>query len=72
MVEGELGGASVGIDGDDALRRVSQVAETLDGAGLTVRDLGLRRPTLDDVFLQLTGNPPAGADVASETQGVRA
>jgi ABC-type transport system involved in cytochrome c biogenesis permease component len=34
-----------------------------------VSDLGLRRPTLDDVFLQLTGAPPsengAGAEVAT-------
>ena len=33
----------------DALRR-------LDGAGITVLDVGLRRPTLDDVFLSLTGH----------------
>jgi ABC-2 type transport system permease protein/oleandomycin transport system permease protein len=28
--------------------------------GIGVSDLGLRRPTLDDVFLQLTGAPPSG------------
>ena len=28
----------------------------LDRAGIPVRDVGLRRPTLDDVFLQLTGH----------------
>ncbi len=28
----------------------------LDRAGIHVRDVGLRRPTLDDVFLQLTGH----------------
>lgn len=33
----------------DALRR-------LDGAGVRVDDVGLRRPTLDDVFLTLTGH----------------
>ncbi len=54
----------VGIDGEHALQRVAQVAAALDEAGLTVRDLGLRRPTLDDVFLQLTGNPPSDAEVA--------
>ena len=32
----------------DALRR-------LDGAGIAVDDVGIRRPTLDDVFLSLTG-----------------
>ena len=57
----------VGIDGHDALARVSQVASALDGSSLTVRDLGLRRPTLDDVFLQLTGSAPPGDPDAPET-----
>ena len=48
----------VGVDGHNALGRVSQVASALDAASLSVRDLGLRRPTLDDVFLQLTGSQP--------------
>ena len=29
---------------------------TLDGAGIRIADIGLRRPTLDDVFLSLTGH----------------
>lgn len=33
-----------------------------DDAGLTVSDIGLRRPTLDDVFLQLTGRHTAAPD----------
>jgi ABC-2 type transport system ATP-binding protein len=33
----------------EALRR-------LDGLGVTVQDVGVRRPTLDDVFLSLTGH----------------
>ena len=28
----------------------------LDAAGIEVLDVGLRRPTLDDVFLSLTGS----------------
>jgi ABC-2 type transport system ATP-binding protein len=35
----------------------------LDGAGIDVLDVGLRRPTLDDVFLTLTGH---GAEETSE------
>jgi ABC-2 type transport system ATP-binding protein len=31
------------------------VAIALDGCGVRVRDLTLREPTLDDVFLELTG-----------------
>jgi len=46
------GGASVLME---ALRR-------LDAAGVTVLDVGLRRPTLDDVFLSLTGH---AADLAA-------
>jgi ABC-2 type transport system ATP-binding protein len=29
----------------------------LDAAGIEVLDVSLRRPTLDDVFLSLTGRP---------------
>jgi ABC-2 type transport system ATP-binding protein len=36
----------------------------LDGRGVAVSDVGLRRPTLDDVFLTLTGRP---ADTEGET-----
>jgi hypothetical protein len=31
------------------------VAIALDGCGVRVRDLTLREPSLDDVFLELTG-----------------
>ena len=33
-----------------------QVVRDLDGAGIRIDDIGLRRPTLDDVFLSLTGH----------------
>jgi ABC-2 type transport system ATP-binding protein len=29
----------------------------LDAAGLEIEDIGLRRPTRDEVFLHLTGHP---------------
>jgi ABC-2 type transport system ATP-binding protein len=32
------------------------VIRALDGAGIEIADIGLRRPTLDDVFLTLTGH----------------
>jgi ABC-2 type transport system ATP-binding protein len=34
-----------------------EVLRQLDAAGVAVLDVGLRRPTLDDVFLLLTGQP---------------
>ena len=48
----------------DALRR-------LDAAHIVLDDVGLRRPTLDDVFLSLTGHPteePAGAQTGAPAQ----
>jgi ABC transporter DrrB family efflux protein len=44
----------------DGLEMIEEAASALRRAGIAVSDLGLRRPTLDDVFLQLTGAPPSG------------
>ena len=33
-----------------------QIVRDLDDAGIVIDDIGLRRPTLDDVFLALTGH----------------
>jgi ABC-2 type transport system ATP-binding protein len=55
-------------EADDENRRVhapvsnrvaalTQVARSLEDDGVEVEDIGLRRPTLDEVFLQLTGRP---------------
>jgi ABC-2 type transport system ATP-binding protein len=43
----------------DGLEMVEAAAAALRRADIGVSDLGLRRPTLDDVFLQLTGAPPS-------------
>jgi ABC-2 type transport system ATP-binding protein len=37
-------------------RRLAQVVRDLDEAHITIDDIALRRPTLDDVFLTLTGH----------------
>ena len=39
-----------------------QVVRDLDEAGIGIDDIGLRRPTLDDVFLSLTGHEAELAD----------
>src|SRR4029079_19095864 len=39
----------------ESLVLVEEAAAELRRAGIGVSDMGLRRPTLDDVFLQLTG-----------------
>ncbi len=52
----------------DGLEMIEDAASALRKAEIAVSDLGLRRPTLDDVFLQLTGAPSengAGAEVAT-------
>ena len=53
----------------DGLEMIEDAASALRKADIAVSDLGLRRPTLDDVFLQLTGAPPsengAGSEVAT-------
>jgi ABC-2 type transport system ATP-binding protein len=41
-----------------------QVLHDLDGAGITPETIGLRKPTLDEVFLALTGHPVAAGEVA--------
>lgn len=42
---------------------LTEALRSLDSAGVRLRDVGLRRPTLDDVFLCLTGH---AAEVANE------
>jgi ABC-2 type transport system ATP-binding protein len=57
----------VPVEADEALARLADVAGRLGRAGVEVRDVGLRRPTLDDVFLELTGpSEPADDDLAEE------
>jgi ABC-2 type transport system ATP-binding protein len=43
----------------DRVLALTEAARTLHDRGIGVRDIGLRGPTLDEVFLQLTGHPPA-------------
>jgi len=40
-------------------QRLVQVVRDLDEAAIVIDDIGLRRPTLDDVFLSLTGHAAA-------------
>ncbi len=56
----------------DGLEMIEDAAAALRGAEIAVSDLGLRRPTLDDVFLQLTGAAPSAADTAGELAGAAA
>ncbi|HEY0695283.1 MAG TPA: ATP-binding cassette domain-containing protein [Kribbella sp.] len=46
-----------------------EVIRTLDGAGIRIADIGLRRPTLDDVFLSLTGHATDNPDALTDEAG---
>ena len=48
-------------------RAVPGLLRELDGAGITLESIEVRRPTLDDVFLSLTGRSLREADAATET-----
>jgi ABC-2 type transport system ATP-binding protein len=52
----------------DRVAALTETVRSLDAAGLTVADIGLRRPTLDEVFLRLTGRTAADAE-AEATAG---
>ncbi|MCX4715633.1 ATP-binding cassette domain-containing protein [Streptomyces virginiae] len=45
---------------------LAEVIRELDGRGIEIDDIGLRRPTLDDVFISLTGH---AAERAAEDNG---
>jgi ABC-2 type transport system ATP-binding protein len=63
VCEVETDGHTVMLKVDDGPRAAVEVVRTLDAEGLAPESLVLREPTLDDVFLSLTGHaaeePPA-------------
>ncbi|MFF4697297.1 ATP-binding cassette domain-containing protein [Streptomyces chattanoogensis] len=56
----------VGAPVTDGVAALAEVARTLHDAGIGVEDIGLRRPTLDEVFLRLTGHHAAGTEAGEE------
>jgi ABC-2 type transport system ATP-binding protein len=55
----------VTVPSDGGASRLVVVVRDLGAAGISIDDMGLRRPTLDDVFLSLTGHAaqlPEGGD----------
>ncbi|ROR90070.1 ATP-binding cassette domain-containing protein [Nocardioides aurantiacus] len=60
--EEERRGLLVPVTGGAA--RLADALRLLDGEGVALDDVGLRRPTLDDVFLTLTGRSTAEDDAA--------
>ena len=48
--------ASITVPVTGGAKLLAEVIRELDGRGIEIDDIGLRRPTLDDVFLSLTGH----------------
>jgi len=53
----DVGARRAYVAADDGSRRLMDALRALDAEGITVEDVSLRRPTLDEVFLALTGKP---------------
>jgi ABC-2 type transport system ATP-binding protein len=60
----------VGAAVERGARLLAALVRDLDSAGIEVEDLGLRRPTLDDVFLALTGHAAEETDEAGDAEDV--
>ncbi|CAL9553483.1 Daunorubicin_doxorubicin resistance ATP-binding protein DrrA [Streptomyces sp. enrichment culture] len=50
---------------------LAEVIRELDARGIEIDDIGLRRPTLDDVFLSLTGHVAEAEDEESDKEADR-
>jgi len=57
---------------DDGAGRLMRVLEALRAEGVELLDVGLRRPTLDDVFLTLTGRAAEDDTTGAQTEEVPA
>jgi ABC-2 type transport system ATP-binding protein len=65
----DRGARSVVAPVDGGARSIAELAGALVDAAIGVEDLGLRQPTLDDVFLALTGLPAEQEDGAPSDDG---
>ena len=63
-VDAEARRVSVAVASHDGV--LTRVIRELDTAGVKVDDIGFRRPTLDEVFLTLTGRPAEDSTTAEE------
>ncbi len=53
----------------DGLRDMTRIGNVIEQSGIAVDDLGLKRPSLDDVFLHLTGHrAESGEEIENELE----
>jgi ABC-2 type transport system ATP-binding protein len=69
-VDAQTGVVSVGVGGRGS-EALIQAVRSLDAAGVEIRGLALRRPSLDDVFLALTGHAAEEDDPGGRRRGRR-
>jgi ABC-2 type transport system ATP-binding protein len=63
---------SVSAPTDGGAGAIAALAAALENDDIPVEDLGLRQPTLDDVFLTLTGSPLAEAEAGERAEEMAA
>ncbi|WP_298746581.1 ATP-binding cassette domain-containing protein [uncultured Serinicoccus sp.] len=66
-VQQDTGGRTLSVPVTEGPGALQHVLADLDSAGVRLHDAGMRRPTLDDVFLRLTGREQAD-DTTSELE----
>jgi daunorubicin resistance ABC transporter ATP-binding subunit len=62
---------TVSVPVDARVDALVRTAQRLDEAGIELSDLGVQRPSLDDVFLAITGKIGSGSDDGSPTKPVK-
>lgn len=65
----DAGGNRLGVPAPEGQATLAVVLAQLADAGIAVAEVSLRRPTLDDVFLRLTGTPTGPDAAAADTEG---
>jgi ABC-2 type transport system ATP-binding protein len=63
----DLGTVSMPVRGGP--RELIAAGRALDDSGIALHDLGIRRPSLDDVFLALTGHATSAGPGTTSTGG---
>ena len=62
----------VTVPSEGGAKRLADVIRDLDEAAIAIDDIALRRPTLDDVFLSLTGHVAEEKAGSDESKGAAA
>jgi ABC-2 type transport system ATP-binding protein len=58
---------TVSVPAPDEIDDLASVAAAVRASGIPIDEIALRRPTLDDAFLALTGQPPATGSPADDS-----